>query len=71
MIGYEMNDCLLTGAGLAGAGGPGNQGGAYPFRNGVASKAGRMIVAKLECGAFARLRLSAVGAKSRGRRIGY
>ena len=34
-------------------GGLGNRGGTYPFRNGVASKAGRMIVAKLECGAFA------------------
>ena len=44
---------------MAGAGGPGNWAGVYPFRNAVGGKSGQMIVAKLECGAFARLRFAA------------
>ena len=57
--GQGMDDWLLTGAGLTGAGGPGNRAGVYLFRNAVGGKAGRMIAAKPECGAFARLRFAA------------
>ena len=38
---------------MAGAGGPGNRGSAYPLRGAMGSKAGRITVAKSECGAFA------------------
>ena len=69
--GQRMNDWLRMidcdgVVGLAGAGGPGNRGSAYcrrlsaPWRRGQQSRAdGRMIAARSECGAFARLRFAA------------